>query len=451
MTHGGKTERQLDQLIDGALTGRLSRRSIVRRAAALGLATPALGALLAARPSLVGAQDGSVSLSSYSSDPEPRRRMEMTAEAFQSSSDVSVELNTVEHEAFKQAIRTYLASDDPPDVLTWFAGNRMRFFSDKGLLLPLDELYQEQGWEEKFPQGILEVSKGSDGAFYFVPTSYYHWGVYYRPSLFEQAGIEAPPETWEQFLGAIDALKEADLIPITIGTNQPWTAAAWFDYLNMRTNGPEFHIQLMEGEVSYDSVEVKDTFAHWKELLDRQAFIDQPEALLWQDAVTPLVQGEAAMYLMGRFIEDQLATLEATDVDIDFFRFPTITEGVPVGEDAPTDGFFASAKAENAETAKELLAYLGSAEAQSMQVEEGGSPAVNQEVSLDLYDESTAKGLEMLQSSDYIAQFYDRDTHPDMAESGMAAFIEFWNNPDDADRILADLDKERLRVFEQES
>jgi hypothetical protein len=38
-----------------------------------------------------------------------------------------------------------------------------------------------------------------------------------------------------------------------------------------------------------------------------------------------------------------------------------------------------------------------------------------------------------------------------MAERGLAAFFEFWNNPEDIDGILERLDEERTRVFESES
>ena len=143
----------------------------------------------------------------------------------------------------------------------------------------------------------------------------------------------------------------------------------------MRTNGPEFHIELMDGKQAYNSQEVKDAFGHWKELLDRDAFIPQPEAYMWQDALTPMVQGDAAMYLMGRFILDSSPD-EAED-DLDFVRFPIIDAGVAVGEDAPTDGFFASAKTDNVEGAHALLGYIGSAESQQQQFEMGGSPGVN--------------------------------------------------------------------------
>ncbi|MGV2435174.1 MAG UNVERIFIED_CONTAM: hypothetical protein LVT10_10120 [Anaerolineae bacterium] len=46
-------------------------------------------------------------------------------------------------------------------------------------------------------------------------------------------------------MAACDALNAIGITPITVGTRYRWTAAAWFDYINMRTNGPEFHIDLM--------------------------------------------------------------------------------------------------------------------------------------------------------------------------------------------------------------
>ncbi|MFM9106817.1 MAG: ABC transporter substrate-binding protein [Chloroflexota bacterium] len=439
------THDPLDTFLDDALLGRISRREVFRRGAALGLAPALLGGIAAARPGIARAQEaGSLTLASYSSDPEPRKQMEETVADFTAATGVQVELNTVNHEDFKQAIRTYLASDTPPDALTWFAGNRMRFFVDKGLVMPLDDLFAAEGWEEDFPEGIKAVSKGADGKYYFVPTSYYWWAVYYRPSLFEKAGIEGTPETFDDMLAAVEKLKAAGITPITIGTKAPWTAAAWFDYLNMRTNGPEFHISLMDGKEKYNSDEVKATFANWRKLLDAGAFIAQPEALEWQDAVTPLYNGEAAMYLMGGFIRDSFP--DDAEADLDFFRFPKIND-VPIGEDAPTDGYFLAAKAANPDPAKAFMAYVGGKDSQEKAAKELGRIAVNKQVPLDVYDPATAKGVELLQGADYIAQFYDRDTLPEMAEKGMAAFVEFWNDPDSIDAILDNLEAERERIF----
>jgi multiple sugar transport system substrate-binding protein/raffinose/stachyose/melibiose transport system substrate-binding protein len=420
---------------------------VFKRGAALGIGASALSTVLAARSGAVRAQGGGVlNIASNASDPEPRRVMEeLTVPGFEQASGIQVELNTVNHEDFKQAIRTYLASDDPPDVLTWFAGNRMRFFVERELVAPVTDVYEQEGWVTEYPDGILAVSRGADDQYYFVPTNYYWWAIYYRPSLFQQARIEAPPENWEQFLAAVDALKEAEITPITIGTKAPWPAAAWFDYLNMRVNGPEFHVRLTDGQVPYTSPEVKNVFARWRELLDREAFIQQPEALEWQDALTPMVNGEAAMYLMGQFVTDSYP--DDGEADLDFFRFPLIEPNVPVGEDAPTDGYFMSAKAANPEAAKEFLAYVGGEEYQTQTAQELGRIAVHTGVPLDVYEPQVQKGVNLLQNSDYLAQFYDRDTHPEMADAGMEAFVQFMNNPDDIDQILESLDRERERVF----
>ncbi|MEI2420483.1 ABC transporter substrate-binding protein, partial [Arthrospira platensis SPKY2] len=107
--------------------------------------------------------------------------------AFQEASGIQVEHSTVGHEDFKQAIRTYLTSDNPPDVLTWFAGNRARFFIDRGLIMDISDVWEEQGWNESYPRGLQALST-VDGKQYFVPTNYYWWAVYYRPSMYEEAG-----------------------------------------------------------------------------------------------------------------------------------------------------------------------------------------------------------------------------------------------------------------------
>ena len=44
------------------------------------------------------------------------------------------------------------------------------------------------------------------------------------------------------------------------------------------------------------------------------------------------------------------------------------------------------------------------------------------------------------------AQYYDRDTDPDMAQEGLKGFQEFMVKPDQIDRILERLEKVRAKV-----
>ncbi len=380
---------------------------------------------------------------SNQSDPGPRAFDEaIVADWNAANPEMPVRHSTVNHEDFKQAIRAYLVAEPAPDVLTWFAGNRARFFIDRGLILPISDVWEDAGWNDSFPKGFRALSE-VDGEAYFLPVSYYWWAVYYRPSIFAEQGI-TPPETWDELLAACDTLDGAGLIPITIGTKFRWTAAAWFDYLNMRINGPEFHLSLMLGNESYTDPRVKDVFVHWQELFDHNCFIENPAAYSWQEAVDPLAQGDAAMYLMGQFIQDSFP--DDLQDDLDFFQFPMIND-VPIGEDAPTDGFFISASASNPEGAKEFLTYLGSKEVQTKGANELGRLATNNEVDLSIYDDQTQKGIALINSADLVLQFYDRDTTPEMADAGMDGMMAFWDDPSNIDAILEQLEATRQELF----
>lgn len=63
-------------------------------------------------------------------------------------------------------------------------------------------------------------------------------------------------------------------------------------------------------------------------------------------------------------------------------------------------------------------------------------------------DRFLAKGLKVL-SSAKTAQFYDRDTNPEMAKEGMKGFQEYMIKPDRIDAILARLEAKRKRVFKK--
>jgi ABC-type glycerol-3-phosphate transport system substrate-binding protein len=387
---------------------------------------------------------------SYQSDPEPRAVDEQLVQIFnERNPETPVQHSTVNHEDFKQAIRAYLVADPAPDVMTWFAGNRARFFIDKGLIMDISDVWESEGWNEDYPKGFRAMSE-VDGKAYFLPSSWYWWAIFYRKSILEEQGI-TPPETWDELLTACDTLNGAGLIPITIGTKYRWTAAAWFDYINMRLNGPEFHLNLMLGKESYDDPRVKAVFEKWRELFDHQCFIDDAAAYSWQEGLDPFNQGDAAMYLMGQFILDSVA--EEVKDDVDFFRFPIIDPNQPIGEDAPTDGFFIAAQAQNPEGAKKFLGFLGSVEAQTMVVEELGRLPVHSGVDQSLFDPMQQKGIELIQGADLVVQFYDRDTTPEMADVGMNGMMAFWDDPNNdaaLDDILAELEAARQEIFAEE-
>jgi multiple sugar transport system substrate-binding protein/raffinose/stachyose/melibiose transport system substrate-binding protein len=421
----------------------------MRKFTKLGILITLLAAVALMSSSAVAQGPQYITYNSYNGDPLPRAFDEKVVNMWNEANPLMpVQQSIIAHEDFKQAIRAYLVADPAPDVLTWFAGNRARFFIDKGLIADISDVFADNGFNDTYAPGFQALAS-VDGKQYFLPTAYYWWAVYYRPSLFEKAGITKAPETWDEFLGACDALNAVGITPITIGTKYPWTTAAWFDYLDMRVNGPEFHINLMLLKESYTDERVKKVFEYWKQLLDHKCFIEDPAAYAWQDAIPFMTDGKAAMYLMGQFIKDSYP--DEMENDLDFFRFPIIDPNVPVGEDAPTDGFFMAAAARNLDGGKQFLAFLGSKEVQQMGFDELGRLPTRTDVDISAAAPDTQKGIALIQDADYVAQFYDRDTTPAMAEVGMEGFTRFWDDPSSIDQILADLEAERLRNVEEQA
>ncbi len=397
------------------------------------------------------AQAKPIIFNSMNSDPTPRAFDEKLVKLWNDQHpDMPIQLNTINHEDFKQAIRTYLVADPSPDIMTWFAGNRARFFISKNLIAPIDDVWKSEGWDKTYTPAVKNLGNYKDQT-YFLANNYYWWALYFRPSILKDNKLEAP-KTWDDLLNTCDVLNAKGITPIAIGTKFVWPAAAWFDYINMRLNGPDFHISLMDLKEQYTDPKVKAVFMKWKELFDHKCFLKDNAALDWNDAVTPFVKGEAAMYFMGGFITDTWNPATKDDpklqADLDFVRFPIIDPKQKLGEDAPADGWFIPAKAANADGAKKFLAWLGSKEVQQMAVDELKRLPLRNDIPTDNFDAAQKKGLELLSKTDVLAQFFDRDTTPEMYEKAYNGFASFYADQSEKniDAILADLENTRAQL-----
>lgn len=407
---------------------------------------PPIAGALVAGALLTGASGlnaGTLVINSNTSDPAPKQGFEELIARFQEENpDVEVKFNVFDHEGFKTSIRNFLTSQ-APDVVTWFAGNRMKVFVDRGLLEDVSDLWEQEGLKEKMASSLSAMTVADKQ--WGVPYTYYQWGVYYRKDLFEQHGL-APPQTWDEFLQVCQTLKDAGITPITIGTKFLWTAAGWFDYLNLRINGLDFHIELTDGKVPYTDDRVRAVFAKWRELIDGGYFLDNHATYSWQEAQPFMIQGKAAMYLIGNFIAPFFEQAGVID-QIGFFQFPTINPDVAIAEDAPTDTIHIPARAQNKEDARKFLAFVARADNQSALNKILGQLPPNAEAEVAEDGPFLEEGFAMLSAADGLAQFYDRDTDPEMAKIGMQGFQEFMVKPDRLDSILNRLEKARQRIF----
>lgn len=386
---------------------------------------------------------GEIVLNSDHSDPAPKKAMEELIADFQAANPgITVKWNNFDHEGYKSAIRNFLTAD-APDVAAWYAGNRMAPFVKAGLFEDVTDVWTANGLDDQLKSAASAMTM--DGKKWGVPYTYYQWGVYYRKDIFEANGI-AVPKTWAEFTAACEKLKGAGITPIAIGTKALWPTGGWFDYLDLRVNGYEFHMDLTAGKVPYTDAKVKAVFEKWGELVKAGYFLENHAALDWQDAIPQFVQGKAAMYLMGNFAVSPMKDGGLKEEQIGFMQFPEITAGLPMAEEAPTDTFHIPSGAKNKEDARKFLAYLASPEAQTKMNATLGQLPVNNKATKPS-DPFLDAGFTLLSNAYGLAQFYDRDAPAEMAKAGMEGFQEFMVKPDNVDAILERLEKARQKIY----
>ena len=362
----------------------------------------------------------------------------------QANPDVDLKVSYVGEEAYKVQLSGWLVTD-PPDVLSWHNGERMAYFAKRGLLADLTDDWQKNGWNQTYAS--VKQSSTYAGKQYSLPLGYDAYGFFYRKDLFQKAGISSEPTTWAQFLDDCKKLKAAGIAPIAVPARDSWTLAAWFDYLDLRVNGYAFHQQLMAGDIAYTDPRVKHVYETWKTLIDDKYFIDN--ALSYDvDSTSPLlVNGKAAMLLMGTFFSAGLPP--ATRAEMGYFRFPVIDESVAVAEDGPVNVLIMPVKAKNKADARRLLAFMGTPRINGELAQGWGQlPSNNQ--APEPQDPISKVGFKTLSgTTGGIAQFYDRDMTKEMADEGMKAMQQFFSDPTQLDSILQGLENTRKRIYKR--
>jgi len=382
-------------------------------------------------------------INTNTSNPAPRAAWEAAVAAFEAEHpEIEVSFNVYDHESYKKTIRNWLTSASP-DVVYWFVGNRMKQFVTPGLLEDVSDLFTPEV-RARMTKAALDLVT-VDGRQHGVPYTYYHIGVYYRRDLFEDAGIEQPPGDWSELLEACDKLKARGISPIAIGSKDLWPTAGWFDYIDLRLNGYDFHMALMNGTVPYTDERVKAVFAKWRELLDRQCFVDYHVGMTWQESQALLYQGRSAMMLIGNFITPNFPP--ELDDRMEFFAFPEITAGIGRYEEAPMNSVHIPARARNKDDAKKFLAFVTRKDVQEQINHALLQIPVNRDARIG-DDRFLAMGRELLEQADGLTQYFDRDTSEELAIVAMKGFQEFMVRPDRLNQILEDIERTRQRIYQ---
>ena len=377
-----------------------------------------------------------VNISHYFSGELNQENLNTVMANFTEATGIGVVDSPIGHEDFKAGILAGVASGVLPDVFSYWAGARVQFVVDAGALQTIGDVWDAAGLDDVVPAGVADAATLYNGERYFVPFNIHYAAFFYNPKVWAEAGIEVP-DSWDGLLEAFAEFEMQGIDPIALGSKFRWPGQFWFDYLLLRTAGPEYRAALMAGDASYEDEEVVRAMEMWQELIDAGYFVDGANAYDWVDAADQVANGQAAVTLMGTWIGGYWKGQELVPgEDYDFFDFPEI-DMVPQAGVGPIDGWVMTTGAD-AESAGALLEYLVSdVDTQTLWNTSYGSISPNVNVDPMAYDVVAARAGASIANAAVYAFNYDLATTPPVAECGLDMFSAFMDDSSDIAGTLA--------------
>ena len=260
----------------------------------------------------------------------------------------------------KAVLKTRMLGGDPPDTFqvhagqeligTWVVADRME---------DLTFLYEEQGWFDKYPQGLIDMMSTEDGI-WSVPVNIHRSNVmWFIPENLTTWGVEAPA-TWDDFLAVCPDLQAQGVVPLALAQN--WTHNHLWESVALGELGVDGWNALWAGEKAFTDADVVAVWEKFGEILE--CTNDDAASLTWQQASDMVANGEAAFNVMGDWANGYFATTKGLEPGVDYGWVASPgTDGVFM---ALSDAFGLPVGAPNEENVLNWLRLMGSVEGQDL-------------------------------------------------------------------------------------
>lgn len=417
----------------------ISRRTVLKGAAVGGLGLAAGSTLLT---SCSNKAAGPLSFGARTVDESPTKQLKGLVAAYEKKTGNTVTYNATESNAFQNNLSQYLQGT-PDDAFQWMAGYRMQFFAQQGLLVDLSDVWNEIG--DQYAESYKIASTGLDGKQYFVPQSWYPWGIHFRKSMLADLGMTKDDvRTWDGYMKMLAGMQKKGLIGYALGDKGGWEAMGTWDSINCRVNGYQFHVDLLAGREKWTDQRVTDTMARFAEMLPytNKNILD----LEWDGAMQLLLQKKAGSFHCGSWFGANFKEVSDADYeDLTIAPFPEINPEHGVDTiDAPIDGFCAAANGANPEGGADFVKFAGDKEGMQAMLDTGiPMTSANKNQDTSTYDAFQKEQLEVMGEAKYITQFLDRDTRPDFAGPVFGPALQAWlRNPKETAKFQDSLQKQ---------
>lgn len=208
------------------------------------------------------------------------------------------------------------------DILDW---------AQQGVVADLNDVATEEGWDAVVPDALKQFSK-YEGTWIAAPVNVHstNW-VWINKAALDAAGGKAP-ETWEELIAVLDAMKENGITPLGHG-GQAWQDATIFDAVVLSLGTDFYKASMIDLDPAALSGEtMREAFARMEKL--RSYVDDNFSGRDWNLASAMVIEGEAGMQMMGDWAKGEFLNAGLTPgEDFVCIRFPGTQGAVTFNSD----------------------------------------------------------------------------------------------------------------------
>lgn len=269
----------------------------------------------------------------YYNDIEKKQWASVVEKFKEINPDIDVNITNGDVQVESGKLPTLLQSGiEPPDVILMNAGpGRVSILSDVNLIQPLNDLYEKNNWKDDIRSFAYDlISKGDN--IYEVPHMIDAIGMFYNKDIFEKHGVDVPTNK-DDFLKALQTLKDEGVAPITVGARNGYAIGWIFGVMMESVMGTEKVVELFYGDGKWTDpnvVQVAEMMADWVE----KGYITKESVTQTQpDSKFRFLSKQAAIEATGTYLITDLADQKLED-SVNMFMMPSFVDGdvaQPVG------------------------------------------------------------------------------------------------------------------------
>ena len=194
----------------------------------------------------------------------------------------------------------------------------------------LPEFFTPLGTVEDLGETFMFVTeKAFDGQVYGLPVTGNAQGVVYNKAVFEQAGVTELPKTPEEFIAAMQLIKEnTDAIPYYTNYAAGWPLVQWQGNLGSVSCDTEVTNGLAQTDTPF--AEGQPMYTIHKLLYDlvKEGLVEtDPSTSDWESSKQLIADGDVAAMVLGSWAIVQMQEKAADPAVIGYMPFPTNVDG----------------------------------------------------------------------------------------------------------------------------